>query len=795
MDFNYDYNKLRSFINDLVFILQTGGSGSILEGGGIGSTTSSGLLWFLKVIVFTITAITTLIVLFVIIRFAYKLITKGYPVLLHNLFTFSFYRKENLNNILEENDLLFTSFDNLYSMTTIDCNNPYIIFDYIYKNHLQKVYANTESLNKTFSNYIERNSIFQNLKTSSVKDNISDNIVKAKQYMDEYYTQLEYNYDPQTLRTTIYNKYIREKYYYFFSEYYLFYKNLLQYKTNKKNINENEHKDYKQNNYLNTYVYEHSTDGMITTPLATISDGNSTIYEIRYDIGIIHFDDKIPGVENTFYIVGNAFYDNFTTKYLRHRGLINTKNMKGPGELSDTELKFNMLKFENNKRKKGKATFLQERLDVYNTLNSIRMMLEMSLKVIETLPFHQYIFTPANQNIVNEVINNVNQYSSIIKEGTILASQFQSPKINAYSWFIIEVFTYERYLSNDNTPNTIWKMITSKFVIKDSYGNVQKPSKYLLNLLLIYMNTSLEKRDDIKTKLLKDISTETVDIIDKFPIAARIYYNGYLNKLSNNNTLFSSEVEMYTGTMTLYRTFMSERLCTNKTRIKIQTMNCKLLLENLIKHTMVYKRFITSIYNLDLYLNKYHSQLVSMFDLQYNIGKKDFFKYLTNSYIDDYFKYKIKTYWKRIDFGNKNYRERQLIPKFNTTWDKIGKTLKNLLNNIWGTFKHDNKDTPKEPEAVPNEEMYSKSDIQNSEKESANDAEPLPGDEDLNSQMQEAQTDKQEQEKRDAELRKKDEEQASLKAKSEQMQKKQEEEQRKREEQMSAMNKPEEQNE
>lgn len=129
MDFNYDYQKMRRFIEDVSFILQTGSGSKVLASDGSGKFMS-----ILKVIGGFVTLIIYVLIFFCVIYFIYKILTTGYSRFLYNLATFSFKHKINIENFLDENDILYGNFDNLANLIGKDgdCGNPYDIFDAVY---------------------------------------------------------------------------------------------------------------------------------------------------------------------------------------------------------------------------------------------------------------------------------------------------------------------------------------------------------------------------------------------------------------------------------------------------------------------------------------------------------------------------------------------------------------------------------------------------------------------------------------------------------------------------------------
>lgn len=178
MDFKYDFQNMRKFIEDVSFIIQSGGASQVVSSAGQGDI-SKKILNGIKLFFITIVI---LVVLYVVV----KVILGGYPRLLYNVLTMSFYHKENVEDILSNNDVLYSNLDLLGNyVDKFKCNGPYEILDYLYK---------TQSASS-----------------------IGSVAKKSQQQIEAYYSDLIYG------KTVIKYRY-REKYQNAFREYYLFFK-------------------------------------------------------------------------------------------------------------------------------------------------------------------------------------------------------------------------------------------------------------------------------------------------------------------------------------------------------------------------------------------------------------------------------------------------------------------------------------------------------------------------------------------------------------------------------------------
>ena len=174
---NYEFSKLKTFMEDLSFLIQMGGGPS--KSGDSGPA--------MKVIGHMFYNVFMILVLIIVLYILYYCIFKGYPRFVVNLLTFSFFRKEKFEKILTENDTLFSNFDMIAHLSTV-ASRPLAVLDRIYP---QQIFTR-----------------------------LGEKFVQAKQLIDDEYTTLKYKNFNTVFR-------YRDKYKVAFVEYFLFYKTLL----------------------------------------------------------------------------------------------------------------------------------------------------------------------------------------------------------------------------------------------------------------------------------------------------------------------------------------------------------------------------------------------------------------------------------------------------------------------------------------------------------------------------------------------------------------------------------------
>jgi hypothetical protein len=185
---NYEFSKLKTFMEDLSYLMQMGGGPS--KGGSSGPA--------MKVIGHMFYNVFMILALLVALYVVYYCIFKGYPRFAVNLFTLSFFRKEKFEKILTENDTLFSNFDMIAFLSNTE-TRPLATLDNIYSQQQQ---------------------LFTRL---------GERFEQAKQLIDDEYTTLKYKNFNTVFR-------YRDKYKVAFVEYFLFYKTLLANPPDTKNL-------------------------------------------------------------------------------------------------------------------------------------------------------------------------------------------------------------------------------------------------------------------------------------------------------------------------------------------------------------------------------------------------------------------------------------------------------------------------------------------------------------------------------------------------------------------------------
>lgn len=561
------------------------------------------IIMFIGLIIALLKLIFIVILLYVVVSFIYRFIVNGYPRFLLNFATFNMFHKENIDGLLQQDDVLFSTFDALSNAASDTCSG-YSIIDTTYK-------------------------------TKTVQ-NIGTKIRDARKMVDDYYTKFEFesfHYPGSPPVKAVYNKYAREKHHRMFSEYYLFYKPLL-------------------------------------------------VYNLNTDPKTFYYDIEGNGKPTLINWKGNTFY-NTLIPYMQHNGYMNIINPKAKGKLSDEAKRYDVYQYEDKLEKNNLKTILTQRNNVHITLKYIASEVQGILQKIQKLPYHRYLFAPNSAAISQVVVSDITKYEQLINNGKIHET-IKADDVNEYTWFILEVFLYNRNLSRVNSMKELWTSIVSKLKTYTGY-------KY--NLVMTYLNLMREQRKKVEGRLMQDFSKEELELLVKFPIASRILYSvpDYIPQGSDIIAFIDSyRYNMYLGVISLYRRLMLLS-CDTINSTSMKASDIQKLVSNLSIYSNKYKNTIHMLFTIDLYLNVYREDFTSMYSKRF-LGTNDFFKELSTPVIDDFLTYKIKAYWQRVDLGDAKYRNGELIPKFNQIWGKIKKSVDTIFNNVWSQFGNEKKD-------------------------------------------------------------------------------------------------------
>jgi hypothetical protein len=566
----YEFGKLKTFMEDLTFLLQRGGATNPVAGAQ--SKTSVGrAIWD-----FMVSFVMVFMLLFAI-YIIYFCLFKGYPRFVINIATLSFFHKEKFEKILLENDTLFSNFDMIADMASADVK-PLKVLDGLYSDN----------------KFTE----------------LGKFVVAARILIENNFATLRYKNFSTVFR-------YRDKYKEAFVEYFLFYK--------------------------------------------ILNSDAPDIKELTIEVGANDF--------KPFEVAHYKFYEQMIV-YLQLMGAIPKKNDEKPGEISQNKLMYDMFITENNTVDHKKL--FQTRYNFHKSVRGISGYLLQAVNLLEQKGYHYFFLCPNTDANISNIIGEFQRATPVLRANKIYDQK--ASRYSTYFWTMVEVYDVDNSklkYESINIPNDKYKS-QAEFISKRLflYRSEKLPNftGYQQHLIVAYLNTPGNKRKQMEKQLLKGVTPNQLQNIQKYPIFASIYYS---NAVGDKVTLYYNIMQMYKELMT-----------SSGTTVEFQNIAANL--QTLVNNARQVKQTINSIHVLNLYLNVYRNDFTRMITLR-NLSDRLFFKELITSHADDIFNNRIKAYFLRI--STRRYFNKELIPAFKQRWDDLGDILDNMMRTIWNAFK------------------------------------------------------------------------------------------------------------
>lgn len=630
-----NYSNLSQFLNDLKYLMKTGGNPFTQNNEGVNITKIN--TWIIEGLKFIVLAI----IIYWIIIFAFK----GYPRTLLNILTLSFNKKQPLQKLILDKNFLLNNIINL---------------------------QNNETSSKNAFNTIELLFNISNLKTTAKN---LDNIINLYYY--------EYKYE--------------DKFKEAFVEYYLYHNYVVNEPVMEKVIKFNILNYYNYiNNFkqpaknIDPLYKEFSTwmgyqlcvpnfkiplnpniKTTINEPSQTMTDNSNT--KIR-DINTVSIDvnnnkqSPAPIINIPVKLIN--FY-NFVVQYYKNTGKFNYEELKDiDGYNKNDEQLALMLFFKDNcnlaptNRKNVKKNIKQRVFDTHLQIKDLSKICKDLTNLLNLYPITYYLILPDSQQAIFRFSNDFVKYQKFIlnkvEENSIYNDNFNNNKINEYSWYLFEII----YSYLNPTSYNIFTKELLEYIPKNLIN-----SELFNSFLNKYLNTPYAlKSKSIKSVFLnfpelKNLNIKIFNYIDKHPIFTRIFLSTHTNK----------EI--------LYRKIISTYI----SLINTDLTNGETMTKNLLNNGKEFFKIISSVNIIDLYFNTYQPDFTRLFEEQY-ISNEDFFKALHRPFIKQFWHGRVMEYYRRI-FSKRNIDG--TYQRFDRFWLNIGYMLKSAKSNIGGAFKRD----------------------------------------------------------------------------------------------------------
>jgi hypothetical protein len=184
------------------------------------------------------------------------------------------------------------------------------------------------------------------------------------------------------------------------------------------------------------------------------------------------------------------------------------------------------------------------------------------------------------------------------------------------------------------------------------------------------LNTSPSSNSDVKMVSM----TTLTNFLNKNPIFAHVYLNDRIRP----NTIEVKQ-QLYDKIMKAYDLLMF----TNANGTRLEERNPQVIIKNLKNNSTDFKEFVNSITIMDLFLTEYQPQMTKLYEQQ-NVSNQLFFKALWGPYYEEIWDRRIMQYYKRV-FDKKNMNKTYV--RFLTPWRSLGRLIKEGKRSIETAFK------------------------------------------------------------------------------------------------------------
>lgn len=660
MDFNYKFQDLRRFLEDVSFIMQTGGAAKAVGNGQ--PVDKAGMIINIFKLISYIAGI------FVLIYILYIILFKGYPRLFVNLFTLSFRRQMKDQEIFTENNYQF--FRMLRRLSTyykesniafkifdIQYNIPYAGFDNATRSSRMGIGAFSDSLNSLIMNSFDKLQFLNLNQTYNTPDErylfAFDNYFRFYDvlYVDEVLDSMHNVYTPMT--------------------------RIIQ--------------DLKYNITLDNTALANAVYGMnnannprgdILKPEEIQAYLSKVFNYMQYGrIGrcnvSMEYWKKIKEEEKTvsqwkvFYVKNSIFYNKLAT-YLDDNGAYS-------GTLTDDEKIANIILNEIRLVSAGGHSMYSSRKIFFEYIRRITRNIKMAYNAIEDNPYYKYFILPNNAINKKKIIEDIQKHQIRILDKTIYNTDYVL--IDGIFYYssgqpvppgIVNRATYNGIMANDLISYAwlIAEIILYTRTRKEPYDKAK-----VLNLsdsdkamLTGYLNmTDSQRTTYFKRIVLRNNKHHLIGIINdvmKFPIYTSILI------AEGNPTIYPMVIKLYYTSMT-----------GNENIEALDPSRISSYLDRINFNGIQYKNLIESILICKLYLDDYLIDLSDIMNKR-NVNGKDFFRNLIEPVMKDYIKNGLVRHFKSI--ANKKYWKYDVEVKFLNLWERLGKKLDALYAKIKG---------------------------------------------------------------------------------------------------------------
>ena len=265
-------------------------------------------------------------------------------------------------------------------------------------------------------------------------------------------------------------------------------------------------------------------------------------------------------------------------------------------------------------------------------------------------PYLAYIVLPENKNDFTAVSVDLEKLGPLVSKPEVYKKPID--QVNPFSWYVIEALQYR---SNPALYNRFASEIGS--IPFDSSKRTA---------IVKYLNLSPQKRKLAETRVFKkSLPVEFYRFVNKRPIFSHVYFSNEVgDKAGLYSRVMQAQLRFYKETNGKFNhaAYLNGLSTVKDTKMLVAYMHC-----------------------MNLYINVYREKIINTYQDQ-NYANKFFFSKLFNPYMDDFVKNRMLRKIKET-FSFKSWKE--CYEQFRGLWIKLGKILKDLVNDLPDKFGGD----------------------------------------------------------------------------------------------------------
>lgn len=637
---NINYEDLHRLVSDLRYILQTGGNPFI--GGGSFADRFNKLTDTMK----TLLVFILLVIVFVIL---WRFLFRGYPRMLFDIATLSFYRKEDVDRFLENRNFFFNHYKQLLR-TDWGTFDPFRAVSSIYNypnSSLQMAALRVErllALHYGKLRYDERlREMFREFYLFDRHINTEPNRRKVVYSWIEYTARTgmkppmqnspeaaaagKYRPTPKVVQTPT------------IIEYTDFYETMLEYKKKR---------------------------GMLTEKDFIVPYDNQRKKNDEELVTELYVKDKIAAESATTMTIGDRDALLQTCLSENKRSIDVCYNLDSMKFLKIKELLA-------SEQSGSTVTYEFKRVRQMNeALRALALECKLIVDRVRELPYAMYLTIPDAIETVARFKVDFDSRKDLVYNGRIYMDTVKFKDINEFSWYMFEVLPYVQHSAvNFDTFFSEYNQLVLN-VSPDVLPQLHAA-------LLRYMNLPYSKRILAESKIslshpaLKPILTpKFYSFVNKHPIFMRVMLNPMIfnetimkivDVTQRKQAMMQQRKDIYEMTLKAYAVLMRPRYSNPET---VSTQENELV-ENLMKNGESFQMLLNAINIMDLYINDYRTDLTKLYEEHY-ISNQQFFQALWKPYFQEIWSHRVMEKYKRTF----DWQSGILV-----SWSRF-------RNNVWG---------------------------------------------------------------------------------------------------------------